>query len=45
MHKQSVVASGEAADVDRAARAAAKAFAAWRTVSGTKRRAILHAIA
>jgi 5-carboxymethyl-2-hydroxymuconic-semialdehyde dehydrogenase len=42
---QSVVAAGEAADVDRAARAAAKAFAVWRAVSGAKRRAILHAIA
>jgi 5-carboxymethyl-2-hydroxymuconic-semialdehyde dehydrogenase len=39
------VASGTAADVDRAARAAAEAFPAWRALAGDKRRAILHAIA
>ena len=39
------VASGEAADVDRAARAAAAAFPAWKAISGAKRRTILHAIA
>ena len=39
------VASGEAADIDRAARAAEAAFPAWRRVPGAKRRAILHAIA
>jgi 5-carboxymethyl-2-hydroxymuconic-semialdehyde dehydrogenase len=41
----STVASGEAADVDRACRAAAAAFKTWRKVPGDKRRAILHAIA
>jgi 5-carboxymethyl-2-hydroxymuconic-semialdehyde dehydrogenase len=39
------VASGDAADVDRAAGAAASAFPAWRAVDGVKRRAILHKIA
>ncbi len=42
---QCVVAAGEAAEIDRAARAAAEAFPAWRAVSGAKRRKILHAIA
>lgn len=42
---QCVVASGEAPDIDRAARAAAAAFPAWRAVPGAKRRKILHAIA
>jgi 5-carboxymethyl-2-hydroxymuconic-semialdehyde dehydrogenase len=39
------VASGGAGEIDRAARAAATAFPAWRDVAGPKRRAILHAIA
>jgi 5-carboxymethyl-2-hydroxymuconic-semialdehyde dehydrogenase len=39
------VAAGDAADIDRAAKAAAAAFPAWRAVPGAKRRAILHAIA
>ncbi len=39
------VASGDAADVDRAARAAAEAFPAWRAIDGARRRTILHAIA
>lgn len=39
------VASGDAADIDAAAKAAASAFPAWRAVPGAKRRAILHAIA
>ena len=39
------VASGDAADVDAAARAAAKAFAGWRGLTGEKRRALLHDIA
>ena len=39
------VASGDADDVDRAARAAARAFAGWRTMAGDKRRALLHGIA
>jgi len=43
--RQSVVASGEPGDVDRAASAAAKAFAAWREIPGPTRRAALHAIA
>jgi 5-carboxymethyl-2-hydroxymuconic-semialdehyde dehydrogenase len=43
--RQCSVASGEAADIDRAARAAADAFAVWRAVPGAKRRTILHAIA
>jgi 5-carboxymethyl-2-hydroxymuconic-semialdehyde dehydrogenase len=38
-------ARGTAADIDRAARAAARAFPAWRATSGAKRREILHAIA
>ncbi len=36
---------GNAADVDRAARAAAKAFPAWRDLPGPQRRELLHAIA
>ncbi len=43
--RQCAVALGEAADVDRAARAAAAAFKPWAAVPGAKRRAILHAIA
>ncbi len=42
---QAVVASGEAAEIDRAARAAQAAFPAWRNIAGDKRRAVLHAIA
>ena len=43
--RQCVVASGGAADIDHAARAAAAAFSAWRAVTGDQRRAVLHAIA
>jgi 5-carboxymethyl-2-hydroxymuconic-semialdehyde dehydrogenase len=43
--KQCIVASGDASDIDRAARAAAAAFRTWRNVPGAKRREILHAIA
>ncbi len=43
--RQVSVASGQAEDIDRAARAAASAFPAWKAVPGAKRRAILHAIA
>ena len=43
--KQAVVASGEAADIDRAAGAAARAFKVWRDIPGAKRRTILHAVA
>jgi len=39
------VAAGDDRDIDRAAKAAAEAFAAWRDVDGEKRRAILHKIA
>jgi 5-carboxymethyl-2-hydroxymuconic-semialdehyde dehydrogenase len=39
------VAAGDAREIDRAARAAAEAFPAWRTVSGERRREILHTIA
>ncbi len=39
------VAAGEAADVDRAARAAAEAFRSWRRVSAAERRALLHRVA
>ena len=39
------VASGGAAEIDRAARAAEEAFKVWRTVPGEKRRALLHTIA
>jgi 5-carboxymethyl-2-hydroxymuconic-semialdehyde dehydrogenase len=43
--RQAIVAAGEAAEIDRAARAAAAAFPAWRRIAGAKRREILHAIA
>ena len=39
------VASGDADDVDRAAQAAARAFADWRKMPGGRRRALLHDIA
>jgi 5-carboxymethyl-2-hydroxymuconic-semialdehyde dehydrogenase len=39
------VASGGAAEIDRAARAAEQAFQVWKTVPGEKRRALLHKIA
>ena len=39
------VASGGAAEIDRAARAAEEAFQVWKTVPGEKRRALLHKIA
>src|ERR1700722_20265783 len=39
------VASGDADDIDRAAKAAMAAFPAWAAVDGEKRRAILHEIA
>ncbi len=39
------VAAGDAADVDAAARAAERAFPAWRAVAGAARRDLLHAIA
>jgi len=39
------VSAGDAADIDRAAKAAADAFPAWRSLDGEKRRAILHQIA
>ncbi len=39
------VAAGDAADVAAAAEAAARAFPAWRDLSGTDRRALLHDIA
>jgi 5-carboxymethyl-2-hydroxymuconic-semialdehyde dehydrogenase len=39
------VAAGGTGEVDRAARAAAAAFPAWRALPGDRRRAILHAIA
>jgi 5-carboxymethyl-2-hydroxymuconic-semialdehyde dehydrogenase len=39
------VAAGDAADIDRAAKAAATAFPAWQKVQGEKRREILHQIA
>ncbi|PWT83594.1 MAG: 5-carboxymethyl-2-hydroxymuconate semialdehyde dehydrogenase [Blastocatellia bacterium] len=39
------VAAGDAADVDRAAHAAAEAFPAWRDLDPHRRRAILHDIA
>ncbi|WP_034388889.1 5-carboxymethyl-2-hydroxymuconate semialdehyde dehydrogenase [Deinococcus sp. YIM 77859] len=39
------VASGDARDIDRAARAAHDAFQTWREVSGAERRKILHKIA
>lgn len=40
-----VVASGQAADIDAAARAADAAFRPWAAVPGARRRAILHEIA
>lgn len=40
-----LVAAGDAADVDRAARAAARAFPAWAATSGNERKQILHRIA
>jgi 5-carboxymethyl-2-hydroxymuconic-semialdehyde dehydrogenase len=39
------VASGGAAEIDRAARSAAEAFQVWKGVPGEKRRALLHKIA
>lgn len=39
------VASGDARDIDRAARAAHDAFRTWRDVSGAERRRVLHRIA
>ncbi len=39
------VASGAAADVDRAARAAADAFTSWGATPGTERRRVLHRVA
>ncbi|MEW6420821.1 MAG: 5-carboxymethyl-2-hydroxymuconate semialdehyde dehydrogenase [Deinococcota bacterium] len=39
------VASGDAADIDRAARAASEAFQTWREVSGMERRRLLHRVA
>ncbi|MBZ9750282.1 5-carboxymethyl-2-hydroxymuconate semialdehyde dehydrogenase [Deinococcus sp. HMF7604] len=39
------VAEGDAADIDRAARAAHDAFQTWKEVSGAERRKILHRIA
>ncbi len=39
------VAKGDAQDVDKAAKAAREAFAAWRDISGTERKKTLHAIA
>jgi 5-carboxymethyl-2-hydroxymuconic-semialdehyde dehydrogenase len=39
------VAAGDAADVDAASRAAARAFPAWRDLPGADRRALLHKIA
>ena len=39
------VASGDAADIDAAARAAERAFPAWRDMAGAERRKLLHGIA
>jgi acyl-CoA reductase-like NAD-dependent aldehyde dehydrogenase len=39
------IARGSAADIDRAARAAARAFPAWSTTSGEARKTLLHKIA
>lgn len=39
------VASGDARDIDLAARAAARAFPAWRDLSGKERRRILNKVA
>jgi 5-carboxymethyl-2-hydroxymuconic-semialdehyde dehydrogenase len=43
--KIATVARGGAAEIDRAAAAAKQAFPAWRALSGSKRRDILHAVA
>jgi 5-carboxymethyl-2-hydroxymuconic-semialdehyde dehydrogenase len=43
--KQCRIAAGDAADIDRAARAAANAFPVWRDIPDLMRRKILHAIA
>ena len=43
--RQCTVASGGTAEIDRAARAAAAAFKAWRSVPGARRRAVMHDIA
>ena len=45
MRRIADVARGDAADIDRAARAATQAFAEWRDMAGAKRKAILHRIA
>ncbi len=45
MRRIADVARGNAADIDRAARAATQAFAEWRDLAGAKRKAILHRIA
>jgi len=42
---QCVVASGQPADIDRAAEAAQASFRAWAAIAGSKRRTILHEIA
>ncbi|HEY8268505.1 MAG TPA: 5-carboxymethyl-2-hydroxymuconate semialdehyde dehydrogenase [Xanthobacteraceae bacterium] len=39
------IARGQAADIDRAAKAAARAFPAWSKTSGEQRKALLHKIA
>jgi 5-carboxymethyl-2-hydroxymuconic-semialdehyde dehydrogenase len=39
------VSAGNAADIDAAARASERAFAAWRNVAGAERRTVLHKIA
>lgn len=39
------VARGDAADIDRAAEAAAKAFRTWRTLDAERRRKVLHKVA
>ena len=39
------VAAGDAADIDRAATAAAEAFSAWRATPGAERRRLLHRVA
>jgi 5-carboxymethyl-2-hydroxymuconic-semialdehyde dehydrogenase len=40
-----LVAAGDAADIDAAAAAAARAFTAWREADGAERRAVLHRVA
>ena len=45
MRRIADVARGDAADIDRAARAATQAFAEWRDLAGAKRKTILHRIA